>query len=89
MKLFSVSNFPVSIEGEQTSGWSASDSNASRKILFNFEVEELENDGGFLLLCSSADKKIYADTWHETIEEAFEVAESEYKISRELWKEIK
>lgn len=89
MKLFNVKNFPVSIEGNQTEGWSPSSSKESRKVLFNFEIEELENQGGYLLLVFGIDEDIYADTWHQNINEAIEVANEEYRISKELWKEIK
>lgn len=89
MKLFAVKNYLLSIEGNQTEGWSPSDSKNSRQALFNFKIEELENGGGFLLLAFSNDNDIYADTWHETIQEAIEVAIEEFGISTDLWKEIK
>jgi hypothetical protein len=86
MKLLSVKDQPVWIEGNQSKGWFPSKSNLAREVLFNFEIEELENDGGFLLIYYSQDKEVYADTWHETIDKAINIAESEYEVSKDLWK---
>lgn len=89
MKVFAINNYLLSIEGNQSKGWSFSDSENSREVLFNFEIEQLENEEGYLLLCYSDNGEIYADTWHETIEEGIEFANKQYGISIDLWKEIK
>lgn len=57
------------------------------------EVVELEfsfavtDDGGsnFLLVYGSLDKRYAADSWHETIEEAFDCAEDSFGIKRQEW----
>jgi hypothetical protein len=61
MKKWFVHNFLLSIEGNQSKGWLCSNSKSSREFLFNFEIEELENDGGFLLLCFSQNEEVYCD----------------------------
>lgn len=88
MKLFAVNNYLLSIEGNQFKGWSFSDSGNSREVLFNFEIECLDKEAGYLLLCYSDNEEVYADTWHETIEEGIEFANKRYGISKDLWKEI-
>jgi hypothetical protein len=57
--------------------------------LYNFEIEVLENNGGFLLLYYSQNGEVYGDTWHETIDETMKIAKKEFGIPNDLWKEIK
>jgi hypothetical protein len=41
--------------------------------------------GGFYLFSCNADWKVLADTWHESIDDAIDQAEYEYKGITELW----
>jgi hypothetical protein len=93
MNLF-VKNFLVKVGGEQHTGWLPENSteplpNPVRELLFDFELEELENEGGFLLIYQSQNDELYGDTWHRTKVEAIEVANEEFNIPKDLWKELK
>jgi len=50
---------------------------------------EITDDGGgnFLLLYSSADKSVYGDTWHQSVEEAKEAAQSYFGIQENEWQD--
>jgi hypothetical protein len=51
-------------------------------------IESDENDTkGYFLYYHLDDNKAY-DTWHKTIEEAFDAAKQQYGIRRESWKEL-
>ena len=45
-----------------------------------------EQDGGFYLFYCNEDWKVITDTWHETLEDAKEQAEFEYKGARASWR---
>lgn len=49
----------------------------------------ITDDGGgnFLLIYESEDKSLYGDTWHRTIDEAKEVAESAFGIRQNEWED--
>lgn len=51
---------------------------------------EITDDGGgnFLLCYHSEDQSVYGDTWHQSIEEAKEVAESEFGVQSSECKDV-
>jgi hypothetical protein len=48
-----------------------------------FRLEEVT--GGFLLFSEADDRSVYADTWHETLDEARQVALEEYGLDENDW----
>jgi len=51
-------------------------------------IESDENDtGGFFLYHYKKDNTAY-DTWHKTIDDAFEAAYLQYNVTRENWEKI-
>ena len=94
MERLFVTKFLVKIGGEQHTGWLPENAAVPlpiplRELLFNFEIKELENEGGFLLLYESQNEELYGDTWHRTKDEASEAAEEWFNIPKDLWKETK
>lgn len=75
------------ITGWPNSGWRATDAaDPSSKVLpFHFEITD-DGNGSFLLAYHSLDEVFRADTWHETLEEAFVAAEECFDIARAEWK---
>jgi hypothetical protein len=51
------------------------------------EIASYGADQGFYLMHICADGT-GTDTWHETLDDAFDQAESEFKISRDEWRDI-
>ena len=41
--------------------------------------------GCYILVCYSMDRAYEADTWHETLEDAYATAEEGFGIRREAW----
>ena len=79
MKKLFVKNFLAKVGGEQHSGWLPENAATpltipTRELLFDLEIEELEKDGGFLLLYHSQNEELYGDTWHRNEQEAIEAA---------------
>lgn len=48
-------------------------------------IVQYENDQGFYLFYLDATGKEQTDTYHETLDSAFEQAEFEFGIKREVW----
>jgi hypothetical protein len=76
----------VVIAGHPDSGWSSADEGTpgSFELEFAFRITD---DGGanFLLVYSSADGRYAADTWHETLEDAYASAADQFGIDRSEW----
>jgi hypothetical protein len=51
------------------------------------EIARNGTDGGFYLFHIAADGS-GTDTWHDTIEQALDEAEAEYRVSGEDWQDI-
>ena len=68
---------PTWIRGWPNSGWRfAEPTDAEAKQLpFNFEIKD-DGAGHYLLVYSSADRVYSADSWHETLDEAYGLAEA-------------
>jgi hypothetical protein len=49
---------------------------------------EITGDGGghYLLVYSAQNADMAGDTWHETLDEAFDAAEANFGIARSEWK---
>lgn len=76
----------VRIKGYPNSGWYAADRGDpdSFEIDFRFAITD-DGNGNFLLEYSSPDKQYAADTWHETIEEAYACAFETFGIEITEW----
>ena len=77
----------VSICGRMDAdGWGTVDPSepGSREVEFTFSIQD-DGSGNFLLVCSSLDGTAYADTWHQTQEEAMECAESKFGVRHSSW----
>ena len=74
-----VTGSPPSWRGADASGPSA------RLVEFGFDITD-DGAGGYLLVCYSMDRLYAADTWHETLEQAYESAEEQFGLRREEWK---
>ena len=93
MKKLFVKDFLVKIGGEQHTGWLPENATAplpipTRELLFDLEIEEIESNGGFLLLYQSQNKELHGDTWHRTKQEAIDSAKEWFDVPSKLWKEI-
>lgn len=87
--IFHVPYRAVQIGGEQHTGWiPAGDSiplpTPIRMVSMRFEITD-DGGGNYLLLSESEDGSLYGDTWHQTIEEAQEVAETSFGVRRDEW----
>jgi len=56
----------------------------AKRLPFRFEVQD-DGTGGYLLIAESTDGAYAADTWHETMEEAFASAEEAFGVGRDEW----
>lgn len=89
MRTLVVNDFPVTVIGNQNSGWGVANeteaqSQAAQTLLFDFEIED--SGGGFVLAYHSKSQELYADTWHESEEEAIKAANEEFGIPVDDWK---
>ena len=51
---------------------------------FGFDITD-DGAGNFLFVCFSADKVYGADTWHETLDDAYASAEEQFGVRRNEW----
>lgn len=58
---------------------------AERDALLDLEIVD-DGAGHFLLVYRSPNADLAGDTWHETLEEAFDRAETAFGIARDEWK---
>lgn len=87
MKIFAhIQGHSVTIAVHPGSGWSTADEGTpgSFDLEFRFEVTD-DGNANYLLVYSSLDGQYSADSWHETLEEAFACAEELFGISPEEW----
>lgn len=82
----SIRNRPIWIIGRPHTGWGTAEpaEPGAKQLLFGFDITD---DGGanYLLLCFSADGLYGADTWHETLADAYAAAEEKFGIQRFEW----
>jgi hypothetical protein len=76
----------VRVVGHPHSGWRGAvpEDSEAVEVEFTFAVTD-DGSGNFLLVYESLDKRFAADSWHETIEEAFACAEESFGIRRKEW----
>jgi hypothetical protein len=76
----------VRISGFAHSGWAAADLTDphSFELDFRFSIVD-DGNANYLLTYSSLDGRYAADTWHETLEEAFLVAHEVFGIQPNEW----
>lgn len=81
-----VPNHILAIIGDPMIGWQVVKQGTidSRLIEFTLSVQD-DGAGHFLLVYSSLNGEFSADTWHETLEEAFGCAESELGVVQTEW----
>ena len=76
----------VRIAGHPHSGWRGAIPQDHDVVELEFSFSVMDDGGGNLLLVyGSLDKRYAADSWHETIEEAFDCAEESFGIKRQEW----
>jgi hypothetical protein len=87
MRVFaSIRDRPTWICGWPHGGWRGSDAvepNA-RQLAFGFDITD-DGAGNYLLVSLSADGVYGADSWHETIVEAYASAEEQFGVQRGEW----
>ena len=83
----------ASIRGRQTwitgwphSGWRGADPNepGAKSLPFSFDITD-DGSGNYVLVSLSVDGVYKADSWHETLTEAFAAAEEIFGIHRSEW----
>jgi hypothetical protein len=76
----------VLIAGEPHSGWSpaAADDPQAKVLEFAFAVTD-DGAGSYLLACHSLDRRYAADSWHETLRDAFQCAHESFGIGHGEW----
>src|SRR5687768_18474370 len=57
--------------GTMETGWWATSSNEPDGRDVEFTVSIVDSAGHFLLVYQSLDESLFADTWHETLDEAY------------------
>lgn len=82
----SIRNRSTRITGWPNSGWRGADaSDPSAKLLpFGFDITD-DGAGHYLLVYYSMDRAYEADTWHETLSDAYASAEEQFGVRREEW----
>ena len=77
---------PLRVTGFQHSGWRAADNadTSVRELPFEFSITD-DGAGQFLLVYRSEDGSLYGDTWHETLNDAYESAEPQFGVCRKEW----
>ena len=93
MKELFVKDFLAKVGGEQHKGWLPENASKpldipTKEILFDLEIEEIENEGGFLLLYHSQNGELYGDTWHRNEQDAIDAANEWFGVPKDSWKEI-
>jgi hypothetical protein len=66
-------------------GASFPQSRSARPVLLDLEIVD-DGAGHFILEFRSPDSGMAGDSWHDTLEEAFDQAESAFGIARDEWK---
>ena len=56
-----------------------------REVLLDLEVRA-DGSGHFVLIYSARNGAMSGDTWHETLEDAFDHAEASFGIARDEWR---
>lgn len=76
----------VLIATHPNGGWSVADDGTPNSFEAEFRVE-ITDDGNanYLLVYSSLDRKYTADTWHETMAEAYAAAAADFGIEAGEW----
>jgi hypothetical protein len=82
----SIHSRSIFVTGSQDKGWHAAKDSTSgaREVLFDFCIND-DGAGQFLLVYRSLDGSLYADTWHETLDDAYTSAEREFGILKQEW----
>jgi hypothetical protein len=86
-----IAGHTVRVGGTQHSGWLPGGAaeplpTPVRDVTFNIEIDF---DGyGYLLCYCSTDGSLYADTWHETLADAEEVAGELFGVRDEQWQAV-
>jgi hypothetical protein len=86
-----INNFHTTIGGEAHSGWLPPDAalplpTPRRDVVLNFVIEC--EGSGYLLIVNSADDSVRGDTWHQSVADAQELAESWYGVSPTAWSPV-
>lgn len=73
-------------KGKSRSPWgiAAGPTPSAELVLFGFDVKSDGADGFHLVFCSM-DGAYQADTWHETLADAYATAEESFGVRREEW----
>lgn len=76
----------ILIAGHPNSGWSGCDEGTPGSFDLEFAFR-ITSDGGkcYLLDYGSLDGRYLADSWHQTIEEAYAAANEQFGIERAEW----
>jgi hypothetical protein len=82
----SIRDRPTWIQGLPQTGWSGADPSepGAKQLEFNFDITD---DGGrnYLLVYFSADGVYAADTWHQTLDEAYSAAAEQFGVQAVEW----
>ena len=87
MQVFaSIRDRPTWVTGRPRSWRGAEPSEPGAKQLsFGFDITD-DGAGNFLLVCFSADGAYGADTWHQTLSEAYASAEEQFGVRCSEWR---
>ncbi len=77
------------IAGHPNSSWSGADDGTPGSFELDFKFEITSDGGrGFLLVYASLDGQYAADSWHESIEAAYDAAAEQFGIERNEWQVV-
>ncbi len=82
----SIPSRTILIAGHPNSGWSGCDEGTPGSFELDFAFRITSDGGmGYLLHYSSLDCCYAADSWHQSIEEAFTAANEQFGIEQAEW----
>lgn len=86
----SITGRAVALGGEAHDGWlpggaALPQAAPRREVLLDLEIRE-DGGGHYLLAYRSPDGARGGDTWHDTLEDAFDHAEASFGIGRDEWR---
>jgi hypothetical protein len=84
----SIRDRPTWITGWPHSWWGSAEPSepGARQLPFGFDITN-DGAGSYLLVCFSADGAYAADTWHESLDDAYSAAEAIFGVRRSEWQQ--
>jgi hypothetical protein len=84
-----IPSVKIRVVGDMHTGWGPADAaefpqDQIRELEFKLAITD-DGARSYLLLVESFDGSCYADTWHQTFEEAMQVARESFGVAEDTW----